>query len=104
MMNTIYISADVIQNSMLDTGDAIAAFTSWKPKRRANVFRYEKADIRITAANGSIYLMSEAETTQPKIPFTPIPAAEIGALVRSMAGTVQPTEINQVLQLLKGAI
>ncbi|WP_172723820.1 hypothetical protein [Neorhizobium sp. T25_27] len=104
MVITIYISAEVIQNSMLDTGDAIAAFTSWKPKRRENVFRYEKADIRITAANGSIYLMSEAETTQPKIPFTPIPASEIGALVRSMAGAAQPAEITQVLRLLKGAI
>ncbi|MCO5085183.1 MAG: hypothetical protein M9955_26420 [Rhizobiaceae bacterium] len=89
MVSTIYISADVIQNSMLDTGDAIAAFTSWKPKRRENVFRYEKADIRITAANGSIYLMSEAETKKPKIPFTPVPAAELGKLVRSMSGAAQ---------------
>lgn len=83
---TIYISKDVIQNSMLDTGDAIAAFTSWKPKRRETVFRYEKAGICITAANGAIYLMSQAETKQPKIPFTPVPAAEIGKLVRSLNG------------------
>lgn len=33
MMNTIYISVDVIQNSMLSTGDAIAAFVNWKPER-----------------------------------------------------------------------
>lgn len=86
MMNTIYISADVIQNSMLDTGDAIAAFTSWKPERTETVFSYEGADIRITAAGGAIYLMSEAETKQPKIPFTPVPAAELGMLVRSLKG------------------
>lgn len=86
MANTIYISADVIQNSMLDTGDAIAAFTNWKPQQGETVYRYEKADIRITAANGAVYLMSEAETTQPKIPFTPIPAAEIRAFVRSLKG------------------
>ena len=85
-MSTIYISADVIQNSMLDTGDAIAAFASWKPKRGENVFRYEKADIRITAANGAIYMMSKAETKRPKIPFTPVPAAELGKLVRSLNG------------------
>lgn len=85
-MNTIYISADVIQNSMLDTGDAIAAFSNWKPKPGEAVFRYEAADIRITAAGGAIYLMSEEETTQPKIPFTPVPAAEIGKLVRSLNG------------------
>lgn len=86
MVSTIYISADVIQNSMLDTGYAIAAFTSWKPKRGENVFRYEKADIRITAANGAIYMMSKAETKRPKIPFTPVPAAELGKLVRSLNG------------------
>ncbi|MEY9782044.1 hypothetical protein [Sinorhizobium fredii] len=86
MANAIFISADVINHSMLSTGDAIAAFTGWKPKRRETVFRYDKADIHITAANGAIYLMSGAETTQAKIPFTPIPAAEIGALVRSLKG------------------
>lgn len=85
-MNTIYISADVIQDSMLSTGDAIAAFTSWKPKRRETVFRYERADIHITAANGAIYLMSKAETKKPKIPFTPVPAAELSKLVRSLKG------------------
>ncbi|KQT03167.1 hypothetical protein ASG42_24460 [Rhizobium sp. Leaf391] len=103
MLDTIYISADVIRNSMLDTGDAVAAFSQWKPKPGETVFRYKKADIRITAASGAIYLMSEAETRQPKIPFTPIPAADIGAMVRSMAGAVQPAEINQVLRLLNGA-
>lgn len=86
MVSTIYISADVIQQSMLNTGDAIAAFTRWTPKRGETVFRYKGADIRITAANGAIYLMSKAETKKPKIPFTPVPAAEIGKLVRSLNG------------------
>lgn len=86
MAKVVYISADVIQHSMLNTGDAIAAFTSWKPKRGENVFCYEQADIRITAANGAIYLMSKAETKKPKIPFTPVPAAELGKLVRSLNG------------------
>ncbi|WP_457579093.1 hypothetical protein [Ensifer adhaerens] len=88
MANTIYISTDVIQNSMLDTGDAIAAFVKWKPKRRETVFRYDKADIHITAANGAVYLMSTADTTRPKLPFTPVPTAEIGMLVQSMNGAV----------------
>lgn len=86
MANAIYISADVIQNSMPSTGDAIAAFISWTPKRGETVFRYKGADIRITAVNGAIYLMSKAETKKPKIPFTPVPAAELGKLVRSMGG------------------
>lgn len=103
MLNTIYFSADVIQKSMLDAGDAVAAFSQWKPKPGETVFRYEKADIRITAASGAIYLLSEAETTRPKIPFTPIPAADIAALLRSMGGAMQPVEINRVLRLLNGA-
>jgi uncharacterized protein YgiB involved in biofilm formation len=86
MMNTIYISADVIQNSMLSTGDAIAAFVNWKPERGETVFSYDQADICITAANGAIYLMSKSETKKPKIAFTPVPAAEVGKLVRSMSG------------------
>lgn len=86
MANTICISADVIHHSMLSTGDAIAAFTGWKPKRGESVFRYDKADIHITAANGAIYLMSVAETKEPKIAFTPVPAAEVGKLVRAMSG------------------
>lgn len=86
MANTIYISQDVMQHSMFSTGDAIAAFVKWKPKRRETVFRYEKADIHITAGNGAIYLMSTAETTKSKIPFTLLPTAEIGMLVRSMSG------------------
>ena len=86
MTNTIYISADVIHHSMLSTGDAIAAFVNWKPERGETVFSYEKADIRIAVANGAIYLMSKSETKKPKIAFTPMPAAEVGKLVRSMSG------------------
>lgn len=104
MVSTIYISADVIQNSMLNAGDALAAFVSGNPQRQDNVFRYEKADIRITAANGSVYLMSEAETTQQKIAFTPLPAKEIGALLQSMAGGFQPPEVTKLLRLLNGSI
>lgn len=103
MTDTIYISEDVIHHSMLSTGDAVAAFANWKPKQRETVFQYEKADICITAAGGAIYLMSEAETKQPKIPFTPIPAADVAALMRSMAGVLRPAEIDQVLRLLDGA-
>lgn len=88
MMSTIYISADVIQNSIIRTGDAIAAFTNWKPQHGETVFRYAKADIRITAASGAIYLLSEAETTQPKISFRPFPADEIGKLARTLRGAV----------------
>lgn len=87
-MKDIYISADVIHNSLHSTGDAIAAFTRWKPQHGETAFSYEKADIRITAANGAIYLMSEAETTQPKISFRPFPADEIGKMARTLRGAV----------------
>lgn len=82
----VYLSADVIQHSMPNTGDAIAAFITWRPMRGETVFQFEGADIHITAANGAIYLMSKAETKKPKIPFTPVPAAELGKLVRSLNG------------------
>lgn len=87
-MSTIYIPADVIQNSMVRTGDGLAAFINWEPQHGETVYRYEKADIRITAASGAICLLSEAETKQPKISFRPFPADEIGKLARTLRGAI----------------
>lgn len=87
-MKEIYISADVIHNSLDRTGHAIAAFTRRKPQHGVTVYHYRRADIRVTAASGAIYLLSEAEMMQPKISLRPSPADEIGKLARTLGGAV----------------
>ena len=84
MPEFIYISRDVQEHHLMQTGDAIEAFTQWKPKRNEIVFRYNRADILIISVNSSIYLMSKAESTRTRIPFIPIPLASLAQIAREL--------------------
>lgn len=77
----IYISEQVYQRSLLQTGDAIEAFCNRGPNPRETVFRYKQADIFLTEVRGSLYLMAKAELKRPRVPFIPVPAGAISGII-----------------------
>jgi len=85
MATPIYVSQDVIQNSVAHVGDALIAFARASLRQGQATYKYQSADIYITAKGGILYLMSLADTKRPKVPFMPFPTeevAQIGELLR----------------------